>query len=216
MASCRFVPPMPFLLLKRAAWRLLHPTAPARRGRRRGLLDSLPKGAVCAEVGVWKGDFSARILEVVRPTKLHLIDPWRAIGAKGYEGARYGGKLDDGQAEMDALYAAVLDRFAKERKRGLVELHRATSIEAAGELADGELDFVYIDGDHTYEAVAGDLDAFIEKVRPGGLLAGDDYGVPGWWADGVTRAVDEFVAQGRADVVSLDEHQFVLRVRGGY
>lgn len=206
---------MPVLLpVKRAVWRLLHPTAP--RGRRRRLLDSLPKGAACAEVGVWKGDFSARILEVVKPRKLHLIDPWRAIGGDTYEGARYGGKLDEGQAEMDELHDAVLERFARERRAGVVEVHRLPSVEAAAGLADGELDFVYVDGDHTYEGVRADLEAYAPKVRPGGLLAGDDYGVVGWWDDGVTRAVDEFVAQGRAEVVSLDDNQFVLRVRGGY
>jgi hypothetical protein len=205
---------MPLLLtLKRAAHRLLHPNAP--QGRRKRLLDTLPNGAACAEVGVWKGDFSARILEVVRPTKLHLIDPWRAIGGEAYEGARYGGGLHEGQAEMDAMHAAVLRRFANERKKGVVEVHRATSAEAAGRIADHELDFVYIDGDHTYEAVKADLAAYAPKVRPGGLLAGDDYGVEGWWEDGVTRAVDEFVAAGRAELVSVDGEQFVLHVRGG-
>ena len=60
---------MPVLLpLKRAAWRLLHPNAT--KGRRHVLLRSLPTGGACAEVGVWKGDFSARILEVVRPRRL--------------------------------------------------------------------------------------------------------------------------------------------------
>jgi Methyltransferase domain len=215
MASCRFSLPMPVLLtLKRAAWRLLHPNAA--KGRRRRLLESLPKGAVCAEVGVWKGDFSARILEVVRPRTLHLIDPWRFVGGEGYEDARYGGKLDRGQAEMDALHDAVLERFEEERREGIVQVHRTPSVEAAGRFADGDLDFVYVDGDHTYEGVRGDLEAYAPKVRPGGLLAGDDYGVRGWWEDGVTRAVDEFVAAGRAEIVSLDENQFVLRVRGGY
>ncbi len=205
---------MPTLLpLKRAAWRLLHPNAPP--GRRRRLIDSLPKGAVCAEVGVWKGDFSARILEVARPSKLHLIDPWQAIGGEGYEDARYGGGLDEGQAEMDAVHASVLERFAKEREEGIVEVHRETSAAAAERFADGELDFVYIDGDHTHEFVKADLETYAPKVRPGGLLAGDDYGVEGWWEDGVTRAVDDFVAEGKAEVVSLDESQFVLRVRGG-
>lgn len=206
---------MPVLLpLKRAVWRLLHPNAP--RGRRRRLLDSLPKGAACAEVGVWKGDFSARILDVVKPRKLHLIDPWQAVGGEGYESARYGGKLEEGQTEMDALHEAVLERFARERRAGVVEVHRLLSVEAAARLADGELDFVYVDGDHTYEAVLADLDVYAPKVKPGGLLAGDDYGVVGWWEDGVTRAVDEFVSEGRAEVVSLEENQFVLRIRGGY
>jgi len=172
----------------------------------------VPKGAACAEIGVWKGDFSARILSVVRPSKLHLVDPWTAISSGEYAEARYGGKLERGQTEMDALYLAVLERFADERRQGVVEVHRLRSTEAENRFADGELDFVYVDGDHTYEAVRADLEAYAPKVKPNGILAGDDYGFPGWWDNGVTRAVDEFVAEGRAEVVSLDEYQFVLRL----
>lgn len=203
----------PLVRLKRAAWRVLHPKTP--RGRRRRLLDNLPKNGVGVEVGVWRGDFSARILDVARPKKLHLVDPWQAIGEERYEGARYGGDLDEGQAEMDAIHAFVLERFAREREQGLVEVHRATSGEAAAAFPDGGLDFVYVDGDHTYDAVKADLEAYAPKLRDGGLLAGDDYGVTGWWEDGVTRAVDEFVATGRAEVVSLENNQFVLHMCGG-
>lgn len=197
---------------KRRVYRVLHPRAP--RSPRRRLLERLPKGGVCAEIGVWKGDFSARILEVVRPARLHLIDPWEAVADEGYEGARYGGKLAEGQAEMDALYAAVLERFARERAKGVVHVHRLTSLEAAGHFEDRELDFVYIDGNHRYEFVKADLEAYAPKVRPGGFLAGDDYGVVGWWEDGVTRAVDEFVRAGAATLVSLEDSQFLLRVPG--
>jgi hypothetical protein len=50
-------------------------------------------------------------------------------------------------------------------------------------------------------------------VKNGGFIAGDDYGVAGWWENGVTRAVDELVALGGHDVVSLAANQFVLRKR---
>jgi hypothetical protein len=188
----------------------MHPRAP--RAPRVRLLERVPKRGVCAEIGVWKGDFSERILEVVRPTRLHLIDPWQAVFGEAYEGARYGGELAEGQAEMDAIYASVLARFERERRAGVVEVHRLPSAEAAERFRDGELDFVYIDGNHRYEFVKADLEAFSRKVRPGGLVAGDDYGVAGWWEDGVTRAVDEFVAAGTASVVSLEDRQFVLRL----
>jgi hypothetical protein len=52
----------------------------------------------------------------------------------------------------------------------------------------------HIDGDHTYEAVKADLERFHEQLKPGGVISGDDYGMVGWWEDGVTRAVDAFVA----------------------
>ena len=197
---------------KRRAYRIMHPRAP--RGRRVRLLERLPRGAVCAEIGVWKGDFSERILEVLRPARLHLIDPWHAVAGESYEEAWYGGKLADGQAAMDAIYASVLERFERERRAGVVEVHRLPSREAAERFGDGELDFVYIDGNHRYEFVRADLEAYAPKVRPGGFLAGDDYGVTGWWEDGVTRAVDEFARSGRASVVSLEDRQFLLRLPG--
>jgi len=190
----------------------MHPRAP--RGRRVRLLARLPRGGVGAEIGVWKGDFSERILEVVRPVRLHLIDPWQAVGGGRYESARYGGGLAEGQAEMDAIYAGVLERFERERRAGLVEVHRLPSVDAAARFRDGELDFVYVDGNHRYEFVKADLETYAPKVRPGGFLAGDDYSVAGWWEDGVTRAVDEFVRSGAATVVSLEDAQFLLRLPG--
>jgi hypothetical protein len=115
---------------------------------------------------------------------------------------------------MDAIYESVLKRFARQRAKGIVTVHRLPSVEAAAGLPDGELDFVYIDGNHTYEFVKADLECYAPKLRPGGYLAGDDYGVRGWWEDGVTRAVDEFVASGGATVVSLDDNQFLLQMPG--
>ena len=80
-------------------------------GRSR-LLCLVPAGGICAEIGVWKGDFSQRILDTVDPAELHLIDPWRAMQDDAYEDAWYGGMLEHGQRDMDAVHRSVLDRFA--------------------------------------------------------------------------------------------------------
>jgi hypothetical protein len=40
--------------------------------RRPFLLEMLPKNSVGAEIGVWKGDFSDRILKALNPKQLHL------------------------------------------------------------------------------------------------------------------------------------------------
>lgn len=55
-----------------------------------------------------------------------------------------------------------------------------------------EIDFLYVDGDHRYEAVVSDIRAFAPFVRHGGLLAFHDYKLSG--KEGVRRAVDELVA----------------------
>jgi methyltransferase family protein len=182
-------------------------------GRTR-LLRAMPRDSVCAEIGVHLGDFSAEILEVVRPRRLHLIDPWRYESAETYAQSWYGGTQGGSQATMDARHAGVVARFRDAIDAGRVAVHRADSAAAAREFPDAYFDWVYIDGNHQYEFARADLDAYAAKVRPGGCLTGDDYADGGWWEGGVRRAVDEFVAAGRGSLVSVDEKQFVLRVPG--
>jgi predicted O-methyltransferase YrrM len=40
---------------------------------------------------------------------------------------------------------------------------------------DGQLDFIYIDGDHRYEGVLADLTNWKPKLRAGGIMAGHDF-----------------------------------------
>jgi Methyltransferase domain len=176
------------------------------------VIRQLPRGSVGAEIGVWKGDFSARLLRRVRPRHLHLVDPWAFADDPRYASAWYGGALATSQGDMDAVHRAVLDRFGAEIAGGRVTVHRATSVEAAA--AIGEVDWVYVDGDHTYDAVLADLAAWAPKVRPGGVIAGDDYGETGqWWGDGVQRAVAEFTASGGWRLAAVHGSQFLLARR---
>jgi Methyltransferase domain len=125
--------------------------------------------------------------------------------------AIYGGREATSQADMDAIYEEVLARFEDERRQGPAVVHRETSVAAAPAIPDESLDWVYVDGDHTYDAVRNDLEAWAPKVKPGGLLTGDDYGSFGWWEGDVQRAVDEFVAARRPQVLLLTSH-FALRL----
>lgn len=173
---------------------------------------AVPREAVCAEIGVWRGEFAAAILRATRPTKMHLIDPWRFEDDPRYRAAWYGGVRAKDQEDMDRIFREVLTRFEDEMKRGRVEIHRATSKDAAEGFLPGYLDWVYIDGNHTYDCVKEDLETYDRKVRAGGLITGDDYGNPGWWDDGVRRAVDRFAAERRYDLRVLSG-QFVLQKR---
>jgi SAM-dependent methyltransferase len=197
----------PFYARQLRRLRALRADLPHRLDRRRLLL-SLPRDAVCAEVGTWRGDFAERILRSTRPRVLHLVDPWQHREEDTYRHALFGGGAREGQAAMDAVYAGVLERFREPIEGGRVQVHRARSVDAAAAFEPASLDWAYIDGDHTYEAVRADLEAYYRAIRPGGFLAGDDYGEPGWWGDGVTRAVDEFAPRGELRIIGS---QFLLR-----
>jgi predicted O-methyltransferase YrrM len=51
---------------------------------------------------------------------------------------------------------------------------RANSIDAAALFDDGSLDAVFVDGSHIYPNVLADIDAYLPKIRPGGILFGHD------------------------------------------
>lgn len=134
--------------------------------------------------------FAARNLRWARPSRIYLIDPWRQLEDEAHAHAIWG--KAGAQNDMDRMHADVVKRFSKRIERGQVVVLRELAGEAARQLDDEMLDWAYIDGDHTYEAVQADLEAYWPLVKPGGILAGDDYNFLGWWKDGVTKAVDEF------------------------
>jgi SAM-dependent methyltransferase len=178
--------------------------------RRRRLLAQLPKHGVGAEIGVWKGDFSAEIIRICRPRKLHLIDPWEYQSDSEYSGALYGDAVAKEQAHMEATLNGIRSRFAYELNAGTVEINREFSQVLAPTFPDEYFDWVYVDGNHLYEFVKQDLESFYPKLRPGGFLAGDDYHDRGWWKGGVKQAVDEF-AESHACELTIVVDQFVIR-----
>jgi len=169
------------------------------------LLCLMPKGSVCAEIGVHEGEFSKRIFDTVRPERLHLIDPWRqGEGLFGKQAAREQDTMDERHAKVRAL-------FAEELAAGRVRIHRNLSDEIVDDFEDSYFDWVYIDGNHLYEYVKRDLELYYPKVKDGGYLAGDDYGVRGYWDNGVRKAVDEFVWERNELSLEVKASQFIIQ-----
>ena len=175
---------------------------------RQTLLDSLPKHAVGAEVGVWKGGFSRRILRFAKPAALHLIDPWTVSKKPEHTTAWFG---TENSPDMEAVYNDVRALFAAEISAGVVKIHRGFSGDVLKTFPEAFFDFVYLDGDHAYEAVKADLYAAYSRVKNGGLICGDDYSLKGWWKDGVVRGVHDFVASHRVRIELVLGNQFMIR-----
>ena len=164
---------------------------------RQTVLQRLPTKAVGAEIGVWQGDFSEGILSIAEPTKLYLIDAWRSFEDDAHKDALYHGI---GHRKMDEIYQGVANRFGAEIASGQVELVRAMSEVAIPPIPDQSLDFAYIDADHSYEGVSGDLALIWPKIKDGGQIVLDDYRLGRWWRDGVIRAVNEFLGAHPAEL----------------
>lgn len=162
---------------------------------RRQILRRLPKGGLCAEVGVWRGDFTRMILNQVVPDKLVLIDPWMNFEERA--DAFDGQTKDD---EFESIYKSVCSKYSNEIASGQVEVRRSLSVPAFETMEKDSFSFVYLDGDHSYEGVKADLDAVFPLMKQGGVIMLDDYHRRGWWGDSVIRAANEFLGKNAADL----------------
>ena len=161
---------------------------------RADLLSYLPQQGVVAEIGVWRGDFSRVIIKNNKPSKLHLIDPWRFIDRDDYRDDPTNSQND----EHEQNFQGVKRAFRRPEKKGRVIFHRNLSTEAAPTFPDRSFDWIYLDGMHTYEAVKEDLDAFAPKLKDDGFILGHDYTNQKKVQElqfGVVEAVNEFVTK---------------------
>jgi len=156
----------------------------------------LPRQGMVVEIGVERGDFSEDIIRFSSPEKLHLVDPWTYQDASMYP--ENVNPIRNSQEKQDLNYEFVLRRFAPLIERERVVIHRGYSADALKAFPDKSLDWVYIDGNHSYPFVKEDLELCRLKIKPNGFICGDDYiqGNPVVGTTyGVIQAVDEFCAQ---------------------
>jgi predicted O-methyltransferase YrrM len=146
------------------------------------------------------------ILEYVAPSRLYLIDPWEY--QPEFSERKYGGKESQSSNDMQAIYESVRDTVGSHENVFIV---RKRSDEAADDIEDHSLDWVYIDGNHFYEYVLADLQNYSGKVKRPGLIICDDY----TWGEKhdypVKRAVHDFLKQSREiRISSVQDDQIVL------
>lgn len=140
-----------------------------------------------AEVGVWRGTLSARILKTCPAVqRLILVDPWQVVYGKDKEGKWKVFGPGVNEVEMQEAYEDTV--IMANRYKGRVTILKMPSIEGAQAVPDGSLDAVLIDALHTYHACKEDILAWRPKVRPGGVMIGDDLSE---WFPGVQEAVEE-------------------------
>ncbi len=114
-----------------------------------------------AEIGVYRGAYSETLLESIPGLKLTGVDLWSL-----YPGYRDYRKDDISDAHREAI----------ERTENYdCQLIRGWSNEVAKKIPDGSLDFVYIDGNHSFEFTVMDIAAWSKKVRAGGIIYGHDF-----------------------------------------
>ena len=171
------------------------------------MLGQLPKNAVVAEIGVWEGFFSGRIMEICQPSELHLIDPW--LYMPEFANTGFGRKKNEHLMEQKWH-----DVVAKFKDQPQVKVHRGLSEVVLGGMPDGILDWVYIDANHNEPFIGNDLALCLAKVKHDGIIAGDDFN---WQSEQsgapVKHAVEKMLAElGDQASLTLMANQYVIKL----
>jgi hypothetical protein len=135
------------------------------------------EGLTFVEIGVWKGANASNCLGRWG----HHIKEWHLIDPYNYEDYLEDVFTNDRSADKQEAQSALAPHADK---CVWVEDY---SYNVVDNYQDNSIDFLYVDGNHSYEAVLQDITLYYPKVKSGGLIIFDDYSEPG-----VEKAALEF------------------------
>jgi predicted O-methyltransferase YrrM len=159
------------------------------------LVEQADDDSLFVEIGSYKGMSSAymavEIINSGKNIKFECIDPMELnIGS-------WSCNADEQEGYSEKDFHARLESV-----EGYYKLHKMTSDEAVNQYEDGTIDFLMVDGDHSYEAVKKDILNYLPKMRSGGLIVLDDSYEPG-----IQQAIAETV--NHLDPVNTGVHCFI-------
>jgi len=113
-----------------------------------------------AEIGVLKGQWSEKLCRNIPNLKMYCIDKWVCyLSYKDYEHNKL------------KKYGSIAKNRLKNYNCKIIE---KWSMDAVKEFKDESLDFVFIDGNHSFQYVTNDIAEWSKKVHKGGIISGHD------------------------------------------
>jgi predicted O-methyltransferase YrrM len=137
------------------------------------LSGGLPGHSNIVEIGSYLGASSLALAHGARRThsSVFCVDTWANEG------------MSEGERDTWPEFQKNI-----ERDRDCITPLRGRSVDIAS-IFEGNIDLLFLDGDHSWEGVRRDLASWAPKLKPGGWLLMHDIE----WAEGVQRALREIV-----------------------
>jgi hypothetical protein len=126
---------------------------------------------VGVEIGVWRGHNALNILQNLDIKMLYLVDSYIAYPEYNLMEINSHTNMDENEKEARELLKPYEDRITWIIKRA----------HDAKDDIPNDLDFVYIDGNHSAEFCKMDMEDYYPKVKSGGFFSGHDIWKPTIW-----------------------------------
>ena len=128
------------------------------------LINDLPYGITMVEIGCWQGESAELFLQSGKVNQFYAVDVW-----------------------IKKKFQLAEIEFDKKTKGQPVTKLKMDMAQAIKKLP--VVDFIYIDGNHSYESVKNDLLNSLQVIKEGGIIAGHDYSA--YYNNRVVKAVCE-------------------------
>lgn len=145
------------------------------------------------EIGCAAGHNASDILTKLDVLEFYAVDPYECASADYH---------DYPDSRLIWMRKQAETRLQKYQTK--VNWIKQLSTEAVDNFS-GEFDFVYVDGDHSYEAVLQDLRKYYGLVVQGGVIAGHDIDQPE-----VLRAFFEFISENNINRFYIKDPDWII------
>jgi SAM-dependent methyltransferase len=148
-------------------------------------VNNVTNDAVFVEVGAWFGKstnyMGSKIAESEKDIQFYVVDTWKGTPDESLH-------VDIVSKFNGDIFQEFMDNIVLSNNLNYIIPIKDTSLNASSLFKPASVDFVMIDAGHSYNDVMVDLHTWWRKLKPGGIIAGDDYNV----FQGVTNAANDF------------------------
>lgn len=130
---------------------------------------SLPSNLDIIEVGVASGDYSAHIINLIKPNSLHLVDVYDQCDpmlARPGQPKRY---------EAGENLEFIKNRFKNNPEVTIIQETSQIYLPKLVKKNELKFDMIYLDASHHFEDVCSDIESSVPLLRQDGILAFNDY-----------------------------------------
>jgi hypothetical protein len=163
---------------------------------------NLPRNPVITEVGVAVGDFTAFLIEFLKPSEFNAFDIFRMHEIESFWGVPR-------QTIIGNLTHIEFYRHRFVNYEDIMNIYEGDSAHTLPLLTDKSQDLIYIDANHDLDPVRIEAEIASKKIKTDGVIVFNDYIMYDHWAGinyGVVQAVNELLIKYDWRIVGFSLH----------
>jgi predicted O-methyltransferase YrrM len=149
------------------------------------MVETTPFNSTFVEVGAWFGKSTNYLAGKIKESKKNIhfttIDTFKGTQTEELH-------LNIVDTFNGDIFYEFMDNTIISNNYATFDIIKDESKNAATQFANQSIDYLMIDGGHSYTEVMDDIKVWYNKVKPGGVISGDDYNI----FQGVNDAVHEY------------------------